>query len=181
MEVNPWETSGKCLFGDAPHILVASPTPDRDGGPEIRIRASLNIDVDQDAFDTLLIPMLPANAEFMNSSRITFAAYGNAIDSRSAFSALAITSRQKRSIAPRVCPLRRSHESSDSREYAGTGRINAANARARAILSAIENACADSNFGIPCKGAGSSIPASFDGPNCDRRPPGSIIVISLVQ
>ena len=82
------------------------------------------------------MPMLPACAEFRNSSRITFAAYGSAITSTSAFSALAITSRQKRSIAPCVCPLRLSHSPSVSVESAGTGRISAPNARTSAILSA---------------------------------------------
>ncbi len=102
----------------------------------------------------VLIPMLPACAEFKNSSRITFAAYGSAITSTSALSALAITSRQKRSIAPGVCPLRLSHAPSVSCESAGTGRISARNARASAILSARVNAFAASSLGNPCKGAG---------------------------
>src|SRR5215472_12994051 len=42
------------------------------------------------------MPMRPASAEFMNNSRITFAAYGTAMHSISAFSALAITSFQRK-------------------------------------------------------------------------------------
>ena len=53
----------------------------------------------------VLMPIAPACAEFKNSSRITFAAYGSAIASTSALSALAITSRQKRSMAPSRLPI----------------------------------------------------------------------------
>ena len=82
------------------------------------------------------MPILPACAEFINSSRITFAAYGTAIVSISAFSALAITSRQNRSIAPCVCPLPHQPLPQLLRRIRGTRRISAPNALPSAILSA---------------------------------------------
>ena len=104
---------------------------------------------------TVLMPMLPANAEFMNSSRITLAAYGSAMESMSALSALAMTSRQKRSIAPcrlAVAPEPCAERLSRVRRHRPHQRVKA---RASAILSASEKACAVISFGSPCSGAGS--------------------------
>ncbi len=98
--------------------------------------------------------MLPASAEFMNSPRITFAAYGTR-SRRYPHSA------RWQSPAARTGPSRHvsacaacNQSARFSVESCGIGRIIAANARASATLSASVKACAVISFGSPCSGAG---------------------------
>ncbi len=98
------------------------------------------------------------------------------MESMSAFKALAITRRQKRSSAPCVCLLRASQAPRLSVGSPGTGRMRPRKARPRASLSRRVKARAARKRGRPCSGAG-----SHEGPSVERRPPGSIRVISLLQ
>ena len=95
--------------------------------------------------------------------------------SRSALSALAMTSRQKRSIAPCVCPLRLSQAPTASPCCRRDGPQHGAEGAGQGdLVGACECLCARAAW------AGhAAARAASDGPSCERRPPGSIMVISL--